>query len=101
MVYDLPWCSLVGRNVKREQTLCVRLNRVIVGKLENNITEAEVRVRRLWLFGSSISQCRPKARFISPLNDPTTLPPIDYLGYVLYCDLKSDQRLNYIPDLFT
>ena len=38
MVYDLPWCSLVGRNVKREQTLCVRLNRVIVGKLENNIT---------------------------------------------------------------
>lgn len=45
MVCDLPWCSLVGRKVKREQTLCIRLNRVIVGKLESNITEAEVRVR--------------------------------------------------------
>lgn len=55
MVCDLPWCSLVRRKVKREQTLCIRLNRVIVGKLESNITEAEVRVRRLRLFRSSVS----------------------------------------------
>ena len=53
MVCDLPWCSLVGRKVKREQTFCIRLNRVIVGKLESNITEAEV--RRLRLFRSSVS----------------------------------------------
>lgn len=55
MVCDLPWCSLVRRKVKKEQTLCIRLNLVIVGKLENNITEAEVRVRRLRLFRSAIS----------------------------------------------
>ena len=52
MVCDLPLCSLVRRKVKRG------LNRVIVGKLdnnmENNITEADVRVRRLRLFRSSV-----------------------------------------------
>ena len=74
MVCDLPWCSLLGRKVKREQTLCIRLNRVIVGKLESNITEAEVRVRRLRLFRSSVSVL-PLAR-----GGGGELPYITYTG---------------------